>query len=246
LITRPRWKLCACRNVLQEAASHDAKVNSSSHSERKNRKKEGAYIDKDGVARTFDRKKISRKRGNELMTVPSLLSVSFYPAHPELPDHLSKRLLLFFLDLLFHHWKFKKDMALVLALKWYRHAGGAIKGRGWKYGSGFVDGVSPVLSPMAQDILEFVQKGTDVAKIWESLDKIPPAHDLWDDIVNVAVQLRLNRQWEPIITVSPSSLAGNISLCLLASASMLTILFQIHQSKISRCLGCLFTCWLDS
>jgi len=139
LITRPRWKLCACRNVLQEAASHDAKVNSSSHSERKNRKKEGAYIDKDGVARTFDRKKISRKRG------------------------------------------------------------GAIKGRGWKYGSGFVDGVFPVLSPMAQDILEFVQKGTDVAKIWESLDKIPPAHDLWDDIVNVAVQLRLNRQWEPII-----------------------------------------------
>ena len=137
-------------------------------------------------------------------------------------------------------------MALVLALKWYTHAGGAIKGRGWKYGSGFVDGVFPVLSPMAQDILEFVQKGTDVAKVWESLDNIPRAHDLWDDIVNVAVQLRLNRQWEPIITVSPSSLAGNISLCLLASASMLTILFQIHQSKISRCLGCLFTCWLDS
>ncbi|RLM79748.1 pentatricopeptide repeat-containing protein [Panicum miliaceum] len=141
LITRPRWKLCTCRNVLQEAPSHDAKVNSYTYSERKNRKKDGAYIDKDGVARTFDRKKISRKRG------------------------------------------------------------GAIKGRGWKYGSGFVDGVFPVLSPMAQDILEFVQKGTDVAKIWESLDNIPRAHDLWDDIVNVAVQLRLNRQWEPIITV---------------------------------------------
>jgi myo-inositol-1(or 4)-monophosphatase len=87
---------------------------------------------------------------------------------------------------------------------WLGHAGGAIKGRGWKYGSGFVDGVFPVLSPMAQDILEFVQKGTDVANIWESLDNIPQAHDLWDDIVNVAVQLRLNRQWEPIITVSPS------------------------------------------
>ena len=87
---------------------------------------------------------------------------------------------------------------------WLGHAGGAIKGRGWKYGSGFVDGVFPVLSPMAQDILEFVQKGTDVNNIWESLDNIPQAHDLWDDIVNVAVQLRLNRQWEPIITVSPS------------------------------------------
>ncbi|PWZ21937.1 Pentatricopeptide repeat-containing protein [Zea mays] len=81
-------------------------------------------------------------------------------------------------------------------------AGGAIKGRGWKYGSGFVDGVFPVLSPMAQDVLELVQtRGTDAASVWESLDKIPQAHDLWDDIVNVAVQLRLNRQWEPIITV---------------------------------------------
>ncbi|CAD6251744.1 unnamed protein product [Miscanthus lutarioriparius] len=140
-IARPRWKLCACRNVLQETSLHDAEVNSYRHSERKNRKRDGAYIDKDGVARTFDRKKISRKRG------------------------------------------------------------GAIKGRGWKYGSGFVDGVFPVLSPMAQDILEFVQKGTDVNNIWESLDNIPQAHDLWDDIVNVAVQLRLNRQWEPIITV---------------------------------------------
>lgn len=85
-------------------------------------------------------------------------------------------------------------------------AGGAIKGRGWKYGSGFVDGVFPVLSPMAQDVLELVQtRGTDAASVWESLDKIPQAHDLWDDIVNVAVQLRLNRQWEPIITVSLSA-----------------------------------------
>ncbi|XP_062186295.1 pentatricopeptide repeat-containing protein At2g35130-like [Phragmites australis] len=84
-----------------------------------------------------------------------------------------------------------------------------MRGRGWKYGSGFVDGVFPVLSPMAQDILEFVQKGTDVAKIWESLDNIPPAHDLWDDIVNVDVQLRLNRQWDPIITV-----LGGCGVCL--------------------------------
>ncbi|KAJ1278065.1 hypothetical protein BS78_04G051600 [Paspalum vaginatum] len=140
-IARPRWKLCACKNVLQETALHDAEVNSHGHGGRKKPRKEGAYIDKDGVARTFDRKKISRKRG------------------------------------------------------------GGMRSRGWKYGSGFVDGVFPVLSPMAQDILEFVQKGTDAAKIWDSLDQIPPAHDLWDDIVNVTVQLRLNRKWEPIITV---------------------------------------------
>ncbi|KAM0880645.1 hypothetical protein ACQ4PT_033436 [Festuca glaucescens] len=82
-----------------------------------------------------------------------------------------------------------------------RRRAGAMRGRGWKYGSGFVDGVFPVLSPMAQDILELVQKGTDVAKVWESLDSIPATHNLWDDILNVAVQLRLNRQWDPIITV---------------------------------------------
>jgi myo-inositol-1(or 4)-monophosphatase len=58
---------------------------------------------------------------------------------------------------------------------------------------------------MAQDILELVQKGTDVAKVWESLDSIPATHSLWDDILNVAVQLRLNRQWDPIITVCPQS-----------------------------------------
>jgi hypothetical protein len=67
LIARPRWKLCACRNVLQEAASQDAKANFY-RGERRNQKKEGTYIDKDGVARTFDRKKISRKRGNDSAT----------------------------------------------------------------------------------------------------------------------------------------------------------------------------------
>lgn len=90
-----------------------------------------------------------------------------------------------------------------------------------------------MLSPMAQDILELVQKGTDVAKIWESLDNIPRAHDLWDDIVNVAVQLRLNRQWEPIITVSPSPLlAENISVYL-NFGQHAVISCEIGQSKIS-------------
>jgi hypothetical protein len=53
-----------------------------------------------------------------------------------------------------------------------------MRGRGWKYGSGFVDGVFPVLSPMTKDILDFVHKVTDTTKIWESLDKIPPTHNL--------------------------------------------------------------------
>ena len=139
----PRWRICACGNIQQGTSSlHDAEVNSSRYGERKgNRKHPGAYIDKDGEARTFDRKKISRKRG------------------------------------------------------------GAMRGRGWKYGSGFVDGVFPVLSPMAQDILELVQKGTDTAKVWQALDNVPPTHALWDDVLNVAVQLRLSRQWDPIISV---------------------------------------------
>lgn len=137
----PRWRICACGNIHQGTSSlRDAEANSSRYGERKNRKHQGAYIDKDGEARTFDRKKISRKRG------------------------------------------------------------GAMRGRGWKYGSGFVDGVFPVLSPMAQDILELVQKGTDTAKVWEALDNVPPTHALWDDVLNVAVQLRLNRQWDPIIS----------------------------------------------
>ncbi|KAM0880643.1 hypothetical protein ACQ4PT_033436 [Festuca glaucescens] len=139
-VAGPRWRICACGNIQQGTSLHDAEVNLYSYGERK-KKYDGAYIDKDGEARTFDRKKISRKRT------------------------------------------------------------GAMRGRGWKYGSGFVDGVFPVLSPMAQDILELVQKGTDVAKVWESLDSIPATHNLWDDILNVAVQLRLNRQWDPIITV---------------------------------------------
>ena len=41
----------------------DAEVDSYRYGERK-KKYDGAYIDKDGAARTFDRKKISRKRGN--------------------------------------------------------------------------------------------------------------------------------------------------------------------------------------
>ncbi|KAL5229187.1 hypothetical protein ABZP36_017452 [Zizania latifolia] len=72
--TRPRWKIYAGENVMQETGLIDAEINYYTYNERKNRNKNG----------------------------------------------------------------------------------GAMRDRGWKYGSGFVDGVFPVLSPMAQDILEFV------------------------------------------------------------------------------------------
>ncbi|KAL5207791.1 hypothetical protein ABZP36_032226 [Zizania latifolia] len=60
--TRPRWKIYAGENVMQETGLIDAEINYYTYNERKNRNKNGAYIDKDGVARTFNRKKISRKR----------------------------------------------------------------------------------------------------------------------------------------------------------------------------------------
>lgn len=55
---------------------------------------------------------------------------------------------------------------------------------------------------MAHQILEFVQKEPDAAKVWASLDTLPATHNVWDDLVNVSVQLRLNKQWDPIISVS--------------------------------------------
>lgn len=79
--------------------------------------------------------------------------------------------------------------------------GGSLRGRGWKYGSGFVDGVFPVMSPTAQKMLEFLQKEVDRNRIWEVLDTLPASHTIWDDIINVAVQLRLNKQWDLIILV---------------------------------------------
>ena len=79
--------------------------------------------------------------------------------------------------------------------------GGSLRGRGWKYGSGFVDGIFPVLSPTAQMIVDYVQKGVDSDSIWRSLDVFPASLDTWDDIVNVAVQLRMRKHWDAIISV---------------------------------------------
>lgn len=54
---------------------------------------------------------------------------------------------------------------------------------------------------MAQQILKFVQRESDAAKIWASLDTLPPTHNLWDDLISISVQLRLNKHWDPIISV---------------------------------------------
>lgn len=79
--------------------------------------------------------------------------------------------------------------------------GGSLRGQGWKYGSGFVDGIFPVLSPTAQQILNFVRNHVDPSRIEAALNSLPLTHASWDDIINVAVQLRLNKKWDPIILV---------------------------------------------
>lgn len=86
--------------------------------------------------------------------------------------------------------------------------GGSLRGQGWKYGSGFVDGVFPVLSPIALEILNFVQKEEDVSRIWYSLDTLPPTNTTWDDLISIAVRLRLNKKWDPIIVVRALALVA--------------------------------------
>lgn len=76
-----------------------------------------------------------------------------------------------------------------------------MRGQGWKYGSGFVDGIFPVLSPVAHQILNFVRKEVDPNNVWAALDTLPVTHETWDDLINVAVQLRLNKQWDPIALI---------------------------------------------
>ncbi|XP_011013926.1 PREDICTED: pentatricopeptide repeat-containing protein At2g35130-like [Populus euphratica] len=78
---------------------------------------------------------------------------------------------------------------------------GSLRGQGWKYGSGFVDGFFPVLSPVAHQILNFVWKEVDPNNVWAVLDTLPVTHETWDDLVNVAFQLRLNKQWDPIALI---------------------------------------------
>lgn len=99
--------------------------------------------------------------------------------------------------------------------------GGSLRGQGWKYGSGFVDGVFPVMSPTAQQIFEFVQKVVDVDRFRGSLDTLPPTHTTWDDLITVAVQLRLSKKWNPIIVVSILSVSFFYVRCFLRSLALL-------------------------
>lgn len=45
---------------------------------------------------------------------------------------------------------------------------------------------------MAQQILEYVRREVDADKVWASFDRLPPTHNLWDDLISIAVQLRLS------------------------------------------------------
>lgn len=105
--------------------------------------------------------------------------------------------------------KFKKDSVYIDKTgnlrnfnhkKLSRKKCGSLRGRGWKFGSGFVDGIFPVLSPTALKILEYLQKEVDSERIWGSLDKLPPSLDAWDDVLTVSVQLRMRKQWDSIIS----------------------------------------------
>lgn len=82
-----------------------------------------------------------------------------------------------------------------------RKRGGGLRGRGWKFGSGFIDGIFPVLSPLAQKIIELLEKEADSNRIWASLDTLPQTHSTWDDIINVAVQLRMKKKWDLIVVL---------------------------------------------
>ncbi|KAL5975743.1 hypothetical protein ACLOJK_020069 [Asimina triloba] len=144
---------------------------------------ERILIDKRGRLRSINPKKLSRKKGliqmmasNPKRAVPDTSIVVVYKAleGAENGDCLATEL---------------------------QYHGGSLRGRGWKYGSGFVDGIFPVLGPMAQELLKYLQKEKDVDKIWQSLDTLSVTHSTWDDLINVSVQLRLNKQWDPIVSV---------------------------------------------
>uniref|UniRef100_A0A6N2MND0 BUB1 N-terminal domain-containing protein n=1 Tax=Salix viminalis TaxID=40686 RepID=A0A6N2MND0_SALVM len=41
----------------------------------------------------------------------------------------------------------------------------------------------------------------DPNNVWAALDTLPVTHETWDDLINVAVELRLNKQWDPIALI---------------------------------------------
>ncbi|XP_031407360.1 uncharacterized protein LOC116215687 isoform X2 [Punica granatum] len=97
-----------------------------------------------------------------------------------------------------HSWVLRFGVMLIAFSSWL---GGDSRGQGWKYGSGFVDGVFPVLNPIAKQIVEFMKEERDADRVYAFLDQIPATHTSWDDIVNVAIYLRLSKLWDPIALV---------------------------------------------
>ena len=84
----------------------------------------------------------------------------------------------------------------------YQFIGGARKGKGWIQGSDLVDNSVPlVLSPRAFALLRLVRRESNADAIWSILDMSAPSHDTWDDIINVIVQLKRDRDWGRSIMV---------------------------------------------
>eukprot|EP00250_Pteridium_aquilinum_P007340 c17085_g1_i1 orf=699-1937(-) len=77
-----------------------------------------------------------------------------------------------------------------------RKRGGARKSRGWIHGTDLVDDSVPiVLSSRAFALAKLVRQETSREAIWKILDLSSPTHDTWDDIINVIVQLKRERDW---------------------------------------------------
>lgn len=147
-------------------------------------KPDALFIDKHGRWRSFTRKKLSRKRCNA--------------------KYCALWCVLICMSLCRCLHKNCKEGTIVNIWSQHIFAGGSLRGKGWKYGSGFVDGIFPVLSPIAQQILNFIQKEVDPNIVGAALDTLPATHAMWDDLINVAVQLRFNKQWDLIILVRNS------------------------------------------
>lgn len=105
-----------------------------------------------------------------------------------------------------------------------------------------MDGVFPVLSPIAQQIIEFVKEEKDANKVHALLDELPATHTSWDDIINVAVQLRLSKLWDPIATVRDFCIPHHSNLkCSLGCFIGWHACFGLCQRELSHCWDFLLT-----
>ncbi|KAJ6748150.1 PENTATRICOPEPTIDE REPEAT-CONTAINING PROTEIN [Salix purpurea] len=83
------------------------------------------------------------------------------------------------------------------------------------------------------DILNFVRKEVDPNNVWAALETLPVTHETWDDLINVAVQFRLNKQWDPITldvcTTFSSSIIKTETSIVQISIKWLVLQFGICQ-----------------